>query len=97
MCCHYLEADILVSVHTESPLGAVRATQGSVGERVTLTWITFRDCNEGVEKRKKRTEEEISDLEAHHRPTYPPHDCAGTFSSSVLSAVWCECASYTSE
>jgi hypothetical protein len=39
------------------------ATQGSVGERVTLTWMTFRDCNEGVEKRKKRAEEEGSRLE----------------------------------
>ena len=39
------------------------ATQGSVGERVTFAWMTFRDCNEGVEKRKKRTEEEIRDLE----------------------------------
>jgi hypothetical protein len=39
------------------------ATQGPVGERVTFTWMTFRDCNEGVEKRKKRTEEEIRDLE----------------------------------
>ncbi len=39
------------------------ATQGSVGERVTFTRMTFRDCNEGVEERTKRTEEEISDLE----------------------------------
>jgi hypothetical protein len=38
------------------------ATQGSVGERVTFTWITFRDCNEGVEEGKKRTEEEVRDV-----------------------------------
>lgn len=97
ICCRYLEADMLVAVHTESPLVAVRAPQGSVGERVTFTWMTFRDCNEGVEKRKKRTEEEGSRLEAHHRPRRLLHDCAGTFSSSALSAVWCERASSTSE
>ncbi len=97
MCCHSLEAALLVVVQTESPLVAVRATQGSVGARVTCTGMTFRDCNEGVEKRKKRTEEQISDLEAHHRPRSLPHECAGPFSSSVLSAVWCERASSTSE
>jgi hypothetical protein len=30
-----------------------------VGERVTCTWMIFRDCSEGVEERKERTEEEI--------------------------------------
>jgi hypothetical protein len=59
----YPESDILVFVQTESLRAAVRATQRSVGDRVTFTWMTFRDFNEGVEESKERTEEEISDLE----------------------------------
>ena len=59
----YPESDRLVCVHTELPPAAVRATQASVGDRVTFTWITFRDCNEGDEESKKRTEEEVRDVE----------------------------------
>ncbi len=56
----YPESDIVVCVHTELPPVAVRATQASVGDRVTFTWITLRDFSEGVEESKKRTEEEGS-------------------------------------
>jgi hypothetical protein len=48
------------------------ATQASVGVRVTFTWITFRDFNEGVEEGKKRTEEEIRDLQE----ITSPHLCS---------------------
>jgi hypothetical protein len=48
-----------VFAHTELLLAAVRATQGSVGERVTFTWMTFRDCSSMIKKaksgRKKRS------------------------------------------
>src|SRR6266516_5143497 len=30
------------------------ATQGSVGERVTFTWMTFRDCSSMIKKAKSR-------------------------------------------
>lgn len=39
------------------------ATQASVGDRVTPTWITFRDFSEGVEESEARTEEEISNVQ----------------------------------
>jgi hypothetical protein len=60
-----------VFVHMELPLAAVRATQASVGERVTLTWMTFRDRNEGVEERKEWTKEEIH----HLQKITGPHLC----------------------
>ncbi len=34
-----------------------------MGERVTLTWMIFRDFSEGVEESKERTEEEICHLQ----------------------------------
>ena len=39
------------------------------------------------EEGKERTEEEIRDLQENHRPRSLPHDCAGTFSSSVHGLV----------
>jgi hypothetical protein len=73
------------------------ATQGSVGDRVTFTWMTFRDFNEGVEESKERTEEEIRDLEE----IAGPHLCRMIAQESppVLStgSKWRESASYTSE
>src|SRR6266700_418569 len=59
------------------------AVHASVGERVTPTWITLRDCSEGVEERKERAEQEVSHLEAHRKPTFLLHDCGEKFSSSV--------------
>src|SRR5215471_3318329 len=45
--------------HTAWLLGAVRATQGSVGDLVTPTWITLRDLSSMIKKansdRKKRS------------------------------------------
>jgi hypothetical protein len=59
MCDHYPESNILQFVHMESPPVAVRATQGSLGARVTLTWMTLRDCSSMMKKansgRKKRS------------------------------------------
>ena len=75
------------------------ATQRSVGERVTFTWMTFRDFSEGVEEGKERTEEKIRDeqeITGPPPPTPPPPDCAGTFSSSVQGLVLDEPAAYTS-
>ena len=57
-----------------------------------LAWLQFDD-----EESKERTEEEVRHLQAHHRPTPLPHDCAKTFSSSVYGLVLDESASYTSE
>ncbi len=48
------------------------ATQRSVGERVTFTWITFRDAQFDDEESKKRTEEEVSDLQK----ITGPHPCS---------------------
>src|SRR2546430_14486988 len=73
------------------------ATQGSVGARVTFTCMTFRDFNEGDEENEKRTEEEISDLQAHHRPISLPHDCGERSSKSVHGCVLDGSASDTSE
>jgi hypothetical protein len=48
-----------VFAHMESLLAAVRATQESVGVRVTFTWMTLRDCSSMMKKaksgRKKRS------------------------------------------
>jgi hypothetical protein len=63
-----------VFVHTQSPPAAVRATQGSVGARVTLTWMTLRDFSEGVEEGKERTEEEVRHLPEIAGP-HPRHLC----------------------
>ena len=63
ICCHYLEADILVFVHTESPLVVVALPKERSESGSHSHGSAFRDCNEGDEKRKKRPEEEISDLE----------------------------------
>jgi len=39
------------------------AIQGSVGDRVTPTWITLRVLSEGVEEGEERSKEEISHLQ----------------------------------
>jgi hypothetical protein len=91
---------MLAYVQKESLLAAVRATQGSVGERVTFTCMTLRDFSEGVEESKKWTQEEIGHLQEITGPPPPtplPHDGAGTFSRSVHELVWGEPATYISE
>ena len=50
-----------------------------------------------VMKKAKSGRKKRSGPGGNHRPIALPHGCAGTFSSSVLLAVWCERASYTSE
>jgi len=52
----------LALAHTGSLPGAVRATQASVGERVTPTWITFRDAQFDEEEGKEWSKEQIGDL-----------------------------------
>ena len=46
-------------VHTESPLAVVGQPKRSVGDRVTFTWMTFRDFSSMMKKaksgRKKRS------------------------------------------
>jgi hypothetical protein len=76
------------------------ATQRSVEERVTFTWITFRDAQFDDEESKERTEEEVRDLEEiagpHHR-----HLCRMIAQESLpvlsMGSKWREPASYTSE
>jgi hypothetical protein len=81
-----------VCVHTELPPAAVRATQGSVGARVTFTWIRLARFQFDDEERKKRTEKEIRYLQE----ITGPHLCrmiaqerfpvlpTGSFGASVL-------------
>jgi len=69
-------ASLPFSQHSLCPYGVASrsccATQGSVGERVTLTWMIFRDFSEGDEESKERTEEEIRHL---HEITGPDVFC----------------------
>jgi len=52
------------------------ATQASVGERVTPTWITLRDAQLDDEERKERPKEQIGDLQARHTPRPVRRGCA---------------------
>src|SRR6266487_6591433 len=65
------------------------ATQGSVGDLVTPTWITFRDLPFDEEERKERSKEEIGDQKARRKPRYLPRDCAERSPTSVLLAGVC--------
>jgi hypothetical protein len=49
------------------------------------------------EEGKKRTEEEVCHLQAHHKPTPLPHDCGEKSSTSVHSALFDERVAYTSQ
>jgi hypothetical protein len=62
ICCRYHESDTSVLAHTAWLLGAVRATQGSVRDRVTPTWITLRDLSSKMKNACERSKEEICDL-----------------------------------
>ena len=89
-----------VFVHTELPLVAVRATQESVGERVPFTWIRPARFQFDDEEGKKRAEEEVCHLQAHHKPPPPtplPHDCGEKSSTSVHLALFDERTAYTAE
>src|SRR2546430_6815397 len=72
------------------------ATQASVGDRVTPTWITRRVLSEGVEEGKERPKEQVSHRKARHRPRYSPRDCGETCSTFDLVAGGCEPSSCTS-
>src|SRR5947208_7748769 len=50
------------------------ATQGSVGDLVTPTWITFRDLPFDEGERKERSQEEICDHQARRKHRYLPRD-----------------------
>ena len=62
------------------------ATQESVGDRVTPTWITFRDAQFDDEERKERSKEEIRDRKARRRPRSVRRDCAQKLPTSGLLA-----------
>jgi len=64
------------------------ATQGSVGERVTLTWMIFRDFSEGVEESKERTEEEIRHLQETTGPDVFCMIAQKRFPSLSMGACW---------
>src|SRR6266516_2045203 len=72
------------------------ATQGSVGDRVTPTWITRRDLI-SVMKKAKSGRKKRSVTCKSRRPRYAPRDYAGRSPISVLSAVGCELVACTSE
>ena len=74
----------------------VRATQRSVGERVTFTWITFRDAQFDDEESKKRTEEEVSDLQKITGPHPFSMITQEGFPDLSTGSKWREAASYTS-
>src|SRR5215470_17413339 len=72
------------------------ATQASVGDLVTPTWITRRVLSEGVEEGKEWPKEEISDRKARHRPRCSLRDYAETCSTFVLVEALCELLACTS-
>jgi hypothetical protein len=69
------------------------AAQASVGDCVALTYMTHRDLSEGVEKGKERAKEEIGSLQARHKPSIGPHDCAETLLNFAL-LIWCANSSH---
>jgi hypothetical protein len=52
------------------------ATQGSVGDRVTPTWITHLDLPFDDEECEERSKEEIRHRKARRRPRSVPRDCS---------------------
>src|SRR5258708_3961101 len=67
--CHDPGGGTLEFAHTESLPAAVRATQRSVGERVTFTWITFRDFNSMMKKAKSERKKRSVTCKQSHAPT----------------------------
>jgi hypothetical protein len=96
ICNHYHISNTSVLVQMVWLLGAVRATQGSVGDRVTPTWITFRDLCSMRKNACERSKEEICDQKARHKPRSVRHDCAQRLPTSGLVAGVYEHVSYTS-
>ena len=85
ICSHYPGSDMWRICPYGVASRSCCATQGSVGDRVTFTWITFRDCSSMRKKansgRKKRS---VTCKKSQASPPTPLlHDCAGTFSRSV--------------
>lgn len=86
-CCPNVRSLSRIRYVGPSPYGVASrnccATQGSVGARVTLTWIRLARCAARVLKKAcERTKEEIAHLQAHRRPTRLLHGCPGMFSRS---------------
>jgi hypothetical protein len=96
ICYRYPESDTLALVQMVWLLGAVCATQESVGDRVTPTWITFRDLSSMMKNARERSKEEICDRKARHKPRSVQHDCAQRLPTSGLVAGVNEHASCTS-
>jgi len=59
------------------------ATQESVGDRVTCTWMILRDFRSMMNKAKSGRAEEIGDLQEIASPDHGSHDCAERSSRSV--------------
>ena len=87
---------MLAFAHREWPPAEVRATQRSVGDRVTFTCITLRDAQFDEEKDKKRTEEEIRDLQKITGPYLCRMIAQKDFPALSTSSKWRESASYAS-
>ena len=62
------------------------ATQGSVGDLVTPTWIIRRDLLFDDEECEERSKEEIRHQKARRRPRYLPRDCVERSPIAVLLA-----------
>jgi hypothetical protein len=72
------------------------ATQESVGDRVTPTWITFRDVSSMMKNANSgRKMKSVTCMKSQARSVL--HDCAQRLPTSGLLAEECEHASCTSE
>src|SRR5437763_1020941 len=73
------------------------ATQASVGERVTPTWITRRVLSEGVEEGKEWPKEQVSHRKARHTPRSVQRGCAKRSTTFALAQALCVLLSCLSE
>jgi hypothetical protein len=85
MCCQYPESNSVVFLHTESLLAAVRATQESVGDRVTFMWIRLPRFQVDDEESKKRAEEKVWDVK---KIAGPDVFCMIVQESSPVLSTW---------